>query len=347
MEAAYSTLPPGTAYYGHPVRYEFDPKKAHALLQEAGCLPCDVTFVISTSGSGQMQPLPMNELVKAELEEVGFRVKLDVMDWNALGQVGRDGIDKHPDDAAINASKAVGDPFYGLIRHVSRGAMGARRQQLGPLPGRRDRDLVGQITAEFDPAKRNALLTKLNERMNDQAVMIWVAHDVNPRALSPKLHGFVQAQSWFQDLTPITVDPYARAPERPHARLHPPPHPVRHPDRAGRQRGVLLAGVPGAGRPVADGAAAGRHGGDDRHRQARLRLRPADPGAIRDLAVARAARRFRPLHRHPARRHAGGVRLGRQHRHAGAVRGAGVVRASASAWARWRAASPAAGWTAS
>ena len=43
--------------------------------------------------------------------------------------------------------------------------------------------------------------------MNDQAVMIWVAHDVNPRALSPKLHGFVQAQSWFQDLTTITVDP--------------------------------------------------------------------------------------------------------------------------------------------
>jgi hypothetical protein len=24
-------------------------------------------------------------------------------------------------------------------------------------------------------------------------------------ALSPKLEGFVQAQSWFQDLTPITV----------------------------------------------------------------------------------------------------------------------------------------------
>jgi hypothetical protein len=38
-------------------------------------------------------------------------------------------------------------------------------------------------------------------------VMIWVAHDLNPRALSPKVHGFVQAQSWYQDLTPITVSP--------------------------------------------------------------------------------------------------------------------------------------------
>jgi len=37
--------------------------------------------------------------------------------------------------------------------------------------------------------------------------MIFVAHDVNPRAMSPKVKGFVQAQSWFQDLTPVTVTP--------------------------------------------------------------------------------------------------------------------------------------------
>ena len=67
MEEAYSTIPPSTPYYGHPVKYTFDPKKAHALLEEAKCLPCNVTFVISTSGSGQMQPLPMNELVKGRI----------------------------------------------------------------------------------------------------------------------------------------------------------------------------------------------------------------------------------------------------------------------------------------
>jgi len=38
-------------------------------------------------------------------------------------------------------------------------------------------------------------------------VMIFAAHDLNPRALSPKVHGFVQAQSWFQDLTPVSVGP--------------------------------------------------------------------------------------------------------------------------------------------
>jgi hypothetical protein len=39
----------------------------------------------------------------------------------------------------------------------------------------------------------------------DNALFLFAAHDLNPRALSPKVRGFVQAQSWFQDLTPITV----------------------------------------------------------------------------------------------------------------------------------------------
>jgi hypothetical protein len=36
---------------------------------------------------------------------------------------------------------------------------------------------------------------------------LYIVHDLNPRALSPKLSGFVQAQSWFLDLTPIVVSP--------------------------------------------------------------------------------------------------------------------------------------------
>ena len=85
----HDVVPPSMAYYGHPPTYDYDPKKARSLLSEAGCLPCKVTFGISTSGSGQMQPLPMNELVKVQLEEAGFEVTLQTMDWNALLDVYR------------------------------------------------------------------------------------------------------------------------------------------------------------------------------------------------------------------------------------------------------------------
>ena len=37
----------------------------------------------------------------------------------------------------------------------------------------------------------------------DEALFLFVAHDVNPRALGPKVRGFVQAQNWFQDLSPV------------------------------------------------------------------------------------------------------------------------------------------------
>ena len=66
---------------------------------------------------------------------------------------------------------------------------------------------MADVLAEFDTAKRLALLTRLHEMMNEEAVLIFVAHDLNPRAMSPKVKGFVQAQSWFQDLTPVTVTP--------------------------------------------------------------------------------------------------------------------------------------------
>jgi ABC-type transport system substrate-binding protein len=207
MLEGYSTVPPSTPYYGHPKLYKYDPAMAKKLLQEAGCLPCKVTFAISTSGSGQMQPLPMNELVKSEMDAVGFQVTLQTMDWNALLDITRAGVAKYPDISAINVSRQTQDPFNALIRHVWTKQWAPQGSNWGHYSDPATDTLVDSVFAEFDPAKRLVLLSKLNELMNENAVMIFVAHDVNPRALSPKVHGFVQAQSWFQDLTPVSVSP--------------------------------------------------------------------------------------------------------------------------------------------
>jgi peptide/nickel transport system substrate-binding protein len=207
MLEGYSTVPPSTPYYGHPLLYKYDPDEAKALLQEAGCLPCKVTFAISTSGSGQMQPLPMNELVKSQLDAAGFEVKLEAMDWNALLQLTRAGVADYPQINAINVSRQTQDPFNALIRHVWTAQWAPKGSNWGYYGNPAVDKLVEQIFGEFDSARRLALLTKLNETMNEEAALIFVAHDLNPRGLSPKVRGFVQAQSWFQDLTPVSVDP--------------------------------------------------------------------------------------------------------------------------------------------
>ena len=206
MIESYGTLLPSMSYFGEPsFKITYDPKQATALLKEAGCYPCKITLAISTSGSGQMQPLPMNELVKAQLEAVGFKVKLAVMDWNALLDLVRPGRTKAPEIDAINVSRSMQDPFSSLIRHVYSKQHAPAGANWGHYSNPAVDALIEEIYATFDPQVQLAKLTKLHEMMTDDAVMLWVAHDVNPRALHPRVHGFVQAQSWFQDVTPIRI----------------------------------------------------------------------------------------------------------------------------------------------
>lgn len=198
-------FPPGSPWYGHPKLFTFDPAKARALLKEANCLPCKITLAISTSGSGQMQPLPMNELIKSQLEEAGFQVEFKVMDWNALLALTRGGVDTSPEVDGINVSRAVQDPINGMARFMLKAQWSPTGGNWGHYYSEDAEKLIASAYNEFDNAKRDVILQHVHEKMVDDAVMIWVVHDLNPRALSPKVKGFVQAQSWFQDLTPITV----------------------------------------------------------------------------------------------------------------------------------------------
>ena len=65
--------------------------------------------------------------------------------------------------------------------------------------------LIDEALATFDPTTQDALIAKVHEKVVDDAVLIWVVHDTNPHALSPKIKSYVQAQHWFQDLTTLGV----------------------------------------------------------------------------------------------------------------------------------------------
>jgi ABC-type transport system substrate-binding protein len=75
-------------YFGHPnEQYTYDPAKAKALLKEAGYgpdKPVAAKVMISTSGSGQMLPLPMNEYLQQNLKECNFDISFEVVDWGTM-----------------------------------------------------------------------------------------------------------------------------------------------------------------------------------------------------------------------------------------------------------------------
>jgi hypothetical protein len=45
----------------------------------------------------------------------------------------------------------------------------------------------------------------MHEILVDDAPWAWIVHDKNPRAMTKQVQGFVSAQSWFQDLTRVSL----------------------------------------------------------------------------------------------------------------------------------------------
>lgn len=42
--------------------------------------------------------------------------------------------------------------------------------------------------------------------ITDDVAWLYVVHDMNPRAMTKKVRGFRPAQSWFQDLTSVSME---------------------------------------------------------------------------------------------------------------------------------------------
>jgi ABC-type transport system substrate-binding protein len=208
---AYGLYPPDSPYFGDPeLRYGYDPEKAKALLQEAGYgpdHPVKAKIMISTSGSGQMLPLPMNEILQQQLKANGFDVDFDVVEWGTMLVAKRSAPNapaSHNDDA-LNNSLGFSDPSV-MFRYFATGSFAPNGINWGHFHDDRVEQLLIKAQENFDVAERDRLLAQAHAIVVDQAPWLFVVHDLNPRALSPSVKGFRPAQSWFQDFTQLTVE---------------------------------------------------------------------------------------------------------------------------------------------
>jgi len=206
------TVPPGHPWWGNPsfdIRY--DPEAATKLMAEAGYTadkPMKTKVQISASGSGQMQPLPMNEFVQESLKQCNFDIEFDVLEWNTLFTNWRKGA-KDPSAngaTATNVSFAAMDPFFAMVRFTSTGAYPPVSNNWGYFGDDEFDALIADARTSFDDKERDAALAKLHARIVEEAPFIWIAHDTGPRAMSPKVKGVVQPKSWFIDIAPMSVE---------------------------------------------------------------------------------------------------------------------------------------------
>lgn len=212
MVPATGTFEPGHPWRGNPkFQIKYDPNEARRLMTEAGYSASKrlkVKTQTSASGSGQMLPVPMNEFVQQSLAECFFDVELDVIEWNTLFTNWRKGAkDESARGAhATNVTYAAMDPFFAMIRFLDSKMAPPVSNNWGFINEPEFDRLVAAVRTAFDPAERDKALAALHERSVDEAAFLYVAHDVGPRAMSPKIKNFVQPKSWFVDFSTMTIN---------------------------------------------------------------------------------------------------------------------------------------------
>ncbi len=206
-------MPPGHQWFGNPTfKLSYNVEEAKKLMAEAGYGPdkrIKTKVIISSSGSGQMLPLAMNEYIQQTLAEIGIDIEYEVADWNTVINIWRAGA-KDPSAkgaTAINYSYFIQDPFTGLIRHLQCNLAPPAGTNWGYYCDPEMDALIDKVRNTFDPAEQDKVLQQVHEKYVNEALFLMVTHDVNPRAMSAKVKGFVQAQNWFQDFSQITLDP--------------------------------------------------------------------------------------------------------------------------------------------
>lgn len=203
---------PGSAWWGSPsFDIKTDVEAAKKLMEEAGYSkdnPLKVKMSISASGSGQMLPLQMNEYIQQNLAEIGIDVEYEVVEWQALLDIWRAGA-KAPQangTHGINVSYTTQDPYSSFTRFLRSDLAAPNGVNFGYYSDPEMDELLKKVQLTFDPAERDKLLAQVHTKEVDEALFVWVVHDVAPRALAPKVKGFEPAQNWFQSLSAVYIE---------------------------------------------------------------------------------------------------------------------------------------------
>lgn len=201
---------PNSPWYGNPgFKIRYAPDEAKKLLQEAGYgpgNPLKFTMLISPGGSGQMQPLPMNEFIQQNLKAVGIDLSFKVMEWQALrtarnkGALDPSNIELH----GVNNSWETSSPAIGMESLFASWRMSPKGVNWGVSDPELDK-VIEQILVTFDKAEMDKLMQRAHEIVVDKAYWVYVVYDINVHALAPRVKGFKPAISWNLDYTQISV----------------------------------------------------------------------------------------------------------------------------------------------
>ncbi|MBJ7598577.1 MAG: ABC transporter substrate-binding protein [Candidatus Nephthysia bennettiae] len=186
----------GSAYFDSSIQpYDYNPTKAKKLLADAGFPKgLDTEWWVPTNGSGEMLPVPMTEFLQSNLRESGINVTIKTFEWGAYLNEFFKGVPANV--GSMQQSWGLwGSTWWGILF----GKVGHPPNGIGNV-GFYDNPQVDSI---YDQAlgapleQRIGLSKQIQKIVMDDAAWGFVVHDLAPKGLSPKVHGFVNTHSWF------------------------------------------------------------------------------------------------------------------------------------------------------
>jgi ABC-type transport system substrate-binding protein len=148
----------------------------------------------------------MNEFVQQNMKAVDIDLDFDVVEWGTMLVAVRSDPKSAPShgDQGINISLSSIEPST-MFRYYSIDSFSPTNFNWGHFANEKVTALLRSAQATFDEAEQTKLLAEAHAMVVDEAAWLFMVHDLNPRAMSKNVHGFQPVQSWFVDLTTITV----------------------------------------------------------------------------------------------------------------------------------------------
>jgi len=176
--------------------YPYDPEKAKALLAEAGMETPELTFYVTEGGSGMLDPIAMGTAIQADLEAVGFDVKIETYEWNTfLGNV-NPGLEGKADMAEMAWMTNDPDtlPFLALRTDAwpDKGGFNS-----GYYSNPKVDELLEAARVSSDQDERARLYKEMQVIVQDDAPWVFVANWKQNAVTSDKVANFALEPSFF------------------------------------------------------------------------------------------------------------------------------------------------------
>ena len=107
-------------------------------------------------------------------------------------------------EALEHLCRAYWPPLYAFIRFFHSGQVNPVGVNWSHYRDAEMDRLLDAATTSFDTAEQDRLMARAHEKAVNEALLVFVVHDTNPRALGRNVRGYTQAQHWFQDLSTLS-----------------------------------------------------------------------------------------------------------------------------------------------